>query len=61
MSMALGQKVDARIKLLEAKLLDEKIKSGQQMYQILNEVIELRQRVEALENKRGPGRPPKNG
>jgi hypothetical protein len=60
MGIALGAKIDARFRLMEAKVQDDQIKAAQQMYQILNEVIELRQRVDALEAKRGPGRPKKD-
>jgi hypothetical protein len=58
--IALGAKIDARIRAVETKFQEDQIKAAQQMYQILNEVIDLRQRLDALEAKRGPGRPRKD-
>jgi hypothetical protein len=55
--IALGAKIDARFRALEAKFQEDQIKAAQQIYQILNEVIDLRQRLDALQAKRGPGRP----
>jgi hypothetical protein len=53
-------KIIARLTEVEQRYQTEQVKLLQQVYQLLNEVIELRQRVETLEAKRGPGRPRKD-
>jgi hypothetical protein len=60
MGIATVSKIVARINEVEQRYQTEQVKTLQQVYQLLNEVIELRQRVETLEAKRGPGRPRKD-
>lgn len=53
--MSFAAKVQARLVALET----ENAKLQKHVLQLLNEVIELRRRMDVLDAKRGPGRPPK--
>lgn len=63
MGFALGQKIDARLKVIEARLhaceVEEAKRKASTVYDqgALRMIQELQVRIEALEAKRGPGRP----
>ncbi len=60
MGFALGPKINARLVAMEQNYRDELAKTQTLVYQLMNDVLALRERLEVLENKRGPGRPKKD-
>ena len=63
MGFALGQKIDARLKVIEARLAACEVEQAKRTAGEVHDqgalrlIQELQTRIEALEAKRGPGRP----